>query len=76
MHMGMKKKYWNTASIPESYSDLLNIVEILEKAAGEGDSQSNVTITVDGATNETVNLSADRLADIVLVMKTAFNNDD
>jgi len=74
--MGMKKKYWNTASIPESYSDLLNIVEILEKAAGEGDSQSNVTITVDGATNETVNLSADRLADIVLVMKTAFNNDD
>lgn len=76
MHVGMKKKWWNTGLVPDSNLDLLNLVEILEKAAGDGSSKSNVTVTVDGATSATVNLSADRLTDIVLVLKTALNNDD
>lgn len=74
--MGMKKKWWNTASNPDSKSDFLNIIEALERAVGEGDSKSNVTITVNGATNSIINLSSDTLADIVLVVKGAFNEDD
>ncbi|MBW8728054.1 MAG: hypothetical protein JF625_23285 [Inquilinus limosus] len=74
--MGMKKKWWNTASAPGSRSDFLNIVEALERAAGDGDSKSNVTITVNGATKSNINLSSDTLADIVSVVKSAFNDDD
>lgn len=74
--MGMKKKWWNTASNPGSQSDFLNIIEAFERAAGDGESKSNVTIIVSGVENSTINLASDTLADIVLVVKGAVNNDD
>lgn len=73
--MGMNFKYSHWVSKPIDRSYLSNVTDALEKAIDKNNPKNIVSITVDGATNTTVQISSENLAELVEIMKISLNED-
>lgn len=73
--MGQKFKFSYYALVPVERSELLEIVNAFENAIHLDEPTQAVTITINGNKNSTIQLTSEKLVDIVEIMKFAFSEE-